>query len=162
MHAPYPWYKNSWLVLLVFTLCSAFLWYMYTRCLMKFEHRIAGAEPSGGNRREFLISRFLQTQFYPSCQNFPARFSKISTWPCMQLTDTSDQRPVDHTHCTLRIILRARATFTHGYSVLCSLLSSQHFFCSLDMAKRQVTSVFPHRSPCLLHESSHSKVLRIQ
>ena len=42
------------------------------------------------------------------------------------------------------------------------LLSSQHFFRSLDMAKRQVTSVFPHRSPCLLHESSHSKVLCIQ
>ena len=80
----------------------------------------------------------------------------------MQLTHTSDQRPVDLTHCTVRIILRARATFTHSYSVLCSLLSSQHFFCSLDMAKRQVTSVFPHRSPCLLHESSHSKVLRIQ
>ena len=72
-------------------------------------------------------------------------------------THTSDQRPVDLTHCTVRIILRARATFTHSYSVLCSLLSSQHFFCSLDMAKRQVTSVFPHRSPCLLHESSHSK-----
>ena len=80
----------------------------------------------------------------------------------MQLTDTSDQRPVYLMHCTVRIILRARATFTHSYSVLCSLLSSQHFFRSLDMAKRQVTSVFPHRSPCLLHESSHSKVLRIQ
>ena len=82
----------------------------------------------------------------------------------MQLTHTSDQRPVDLTHCTVRIIMRARATFTHSYmySVLCSLLSSQHFFRSLDMAKRQVTSVFPHRSQCLLHESSHSKVLRIQ
>ena len=63
----------------------------------------------------------------------------------------------NHSACPCNIL-----SFTHSYSVLCSLLSSQHFFRSLDMAKRQVTSVFPHRSPCLLHESSHSKVLRIQ
>ena len=75
----------------------------------------------------------------------------------MQLTYTSDQRPVDLTHCTVRIILRARAAFTHSYSVLCSLFVLAALLPCLDMAKRQVTSVFPHRSPCLLHESSHSK-----
>ena len=34
----------------------------------------------------------------------------------MQLTHTSDQRPVDLTHCTVRIILRARATYCHSHT----------------------------------------------